>query len=232
MLIKGLQKTSLIDYPGNICSVIFVAGCNFKCPYCQNPDLVFNSPNICEISDDEIDEVVDSRENFIDGVCISGGEPTLHKDLPEFCERFKKKGLLVKIDTNGSNPDMLKHLIEKELVDFIAMDIKGPVRRYDELSDSNVDKKLIENSMRIVMGSGIDYDFRMTVVPGLITADDISEVGEMVRGAKRFSLQQFNNRTTLQRRFQNVEPYPIEKLEEFKDIMKNFVEVCEIRGVI
>jgi pyruvate formate lyase activating enzyme len=231
LLIKGLHKTSLIDYPGNICSVVFTSGCNFRCPYCQNPDLVFNSPGIHEITEEEVFEAVDSRQDFIDGVCISGGEPTLHVDLPEFCEKLKKRGFKVKIDTNGSSPEMLKTLIERKLVDFIAMDIKGPIERYDELSDVAIDAKVILESIKLIMESGVDYEFRMTVVPGLISSDDIAMVGEMVRGAKKFSLQQFNNKTTLQKRFQNVEPYPVEKLNEFRDIMKNFVEKCEIRGV-
>ena len=230
LIIKGLQKTSLIDFPGNICSVIFVAGCNFRCPYCQNPELVLNSPDLKEISDEEIFNTLESRKKFIDGVCISGGEPTIYKSLPEFCGRIKKKGFLVKIDTNGSNPEMLRRLIDNKLVDFIAMDIKGPINSYDELTESEPDKDSIKTSIRLIMGSGLEYDFRMTVVPGLISEDDMKLVGQLVRGAKRLSLQQFNNKSTLDRRFQNVEPYPMEKLERFREILKPYVGICEIKG--
>lgn len=230
MIIKGVQKTSLIDYPGNICSVLFVGGCNFRCPYCHNSELVFDSPELPVMFTDEILNFLESRKNFIDGVCISGGEPTVHRGLPGFCGRVKKMGLLVKVDTNGSNPGMLKMLMENKLVDYIAMDVKGPLATYENTAGANVDPDTIRSSIGLIMESGVDHEFRTTVVPGLIDADDMRKIAQLVKGARRFAIQQFSNGSTLDTSFQSVEPYPEDRLEEFREIVKPFVGSCEIRG--
>jgi pyruvate formate lyase activating enzyme len=179
---------------------------------------------------DEILDFLELRKNFIDGVCVSGGEPTVHRELPEFCEKVKKMGLLVKIDTNGSNPGMLKTLMENKLVDYIAMDVKGPLATYKNTAGVDIDLNSITKSIGLIMESGVDHEFRTTVVPGLIDADDMREIAQLVKGARRFAIQQFSNGSTLDTSFQSVEPYPEDKLEEFREIVKPFVGSCEIRG--
>jgi pyruvate formate lyase activating enzyme len=230
LLIKGIQKTSLIDYPGNICSVLFVAGCNFRCGYCHNPELISNSPELPTISEQRVLDFLEQRKKFIDGVCISGGEPTIYEELLSFCTKVKKKGLLVKIDTNGSNPDMLRRLIESKSVDYIAMDIKSSLPHYKKATSQEVNTEFIRKSIDIIMNSGVDYEFRTTAQPNLIDADQIREISQLVKGAKLLAIQQFNNISTFDPLLRDLEPYLSEKLEEFKEIAQPFVQECEVRG--
>ena len=228
--VKGWQKTSLIDYPGKICSVIFLPYCNFRCPFCQNPDLVKNPEEQPSISVEEIVKYIESKKEWIDGVCITGGEPTIHKDLPELIEKFKNIGMFVKLDTNGSNPEMLKELIKKGLLDYIAMDIKAPLEKYHIAAGVKVDTEKIKESINIIMNSGIDYEFRATVVPRLHKKEDLQKMAELVKGAKKFAIQQFRPNITLDESFQKEKPYSNEELEEFKEMLKGFFEKIEVRS--
>lgn len=224
MLIKGLQKTSLIDYPGKISSVIFVAGCNFRCPYCQNPDLVVGYDELPTISEDEVLDYLLTRKKWLDGVCISGGEPTLYPDLPGFLKKVKDLGFLVKLDTNGTNPEMLEELIDSRLIDYVAMDVKAPLERYEEIVRRKVNLTDIEKSVGILQNSDVEYEFRTTVVPKLLNREDIAKISRWLEGSKRYFLQQFRPHRTLDRAFEEEVPFKSEDLAEMADVAKKYFQ--------
>lgn len=235
MEFKGFIKTSLIEYPGKIVSVAFVGGCNFRCPFCQNPDLVLNSQSLPSISEKEIIDHLLFKRKWLDGLVITGGEPMLEEDLPNFLSKIKKEGFLVEIETNGTNPGMLRDLVGKSLVDYLALDIKAPLEweKYRKAAGI-VDEKLFENvkeSMRILSKSNIDYELRTTVVPGLVDQEDVISIAERIKGAKKYVLQQFMPKVTLDKQYGKIEPYSKTQLEEMKEKIANYVELCEIRGV-
>ncbi|MCX5782015.1 MAG: anaerobic ribonucleoside-triphosphate reductase activating protein [Elusimicrobia bacterium] len=192
MKIGGFQKFSLIDYPGKIAAVIFTQGCNFRCPYCHNPELVL--PELFEEgpSVDEILKFLEFRKGKLEAVVITGGEPTLQNDLSGIIKRINELGYSVKLDTNGTNPDVLKSLIDQKLIDYIAMDIKAPFEKYDELAGIKSDLKKIKESIRLIMISGIDYEFRTTVVKYLLTEKDVEILKAEFSNAKRYVLKDFN----------------------------------------
>jgi pyruvate formate lyase activating enzyme len=227
--IKGFQKISMIDYPGKMCSVVFLADCNFRCPFCQNPDLILNVENLPDIDQGDIFEYLETRRIWIDGVCITGGEPTLHEGLPGFCRKLKNNGFLVKVDTNGTNPEMLEKLVKKKLVDYIAMDIKGPPERYAEISGVPVDIEKIKKSVEIIRNSGIDYEFRTTVLPRLIKERDLESIGEWLNGSKRYALQQFRSMVTLDKSYEKETSYSEERMKRFEEILKPYFETVEVR---
>src|SRR5690554_5488754 len=168
MKIIGFQKTSLIDYPGKIVSIIFTQGCNFKCPYCHNSDLIFfQSVNNEYFPHDYIFSFLKKRKGLIDGVSITGGEPTLQPDLYNFIVKIKDINLNIKLDTNGSNPELIKSLIDDKLIDYIAMDIKGPLDKYECIIDNKINTDKIIKSISLIKNSKVDYEFRTTVVPGI-----------------------------------------------------------------
>ena len=228
--IKGLQKTSLIDYPGKICSVVFLANCNFRCPYCQNPDLILNHRKMPNIPEKEVFEHLEKRRKWIDGVCITGGEPCLHDGLVEFIEKTRSMGFLVKLDTNGTNPEMLSYLIRKKLLNYIAMDIKAPLRRYSEVAGVKVRVLDIRSSVSLILKSGIDYEFRTTVVPRLFNEDDMLSIAKWLKGARRYAIQQFRPVTTLDREYQKEKAYPEQKLRMFAEIARPYFERVEVRA--
>jgi len=229
--IRGFQKTSLIDYPGKISSIIFLPKCNMGCPYCQNPDLVVNYKDLPKIREDEIIRYLKSKKEWIDAIVITGGEPTLHKELSSFLRRIKETSLLVKLDTNGTNPEMIKDLINKKLVDYIAMDIKAPLDKYEDVAKTKVNKENIQKSIDIIRNSGINYEFRLTCAPSLISEEDIIKIGEWLKGSKRFYLQQFRNKATLDKSFEKEKPYSKGELDKFKEILEEYIEYVEVRNV-
>jgi pyruvate formate lyase activating enzyme len=231
MIIKGLQKTTLIDFPGKVAATLFTAGCNFKCGFCQNPSLIsFDSEN--SIPEQEIFSFLKSRKKWLNGVCITGGEPTLQKDLPEFCKKIKEMGFLVKLDSNGSNPEMLEKLINERLVDFIAMDIKTSKEKYSELCGVKIDLKKINQSIELIKNSGLDYEFRTTVVPEFFSEEDALKIGEWLKDSKFFVLQQFrNDLPMIDSEFKNKNPFPPEKLFELKELLEHFFNKVEIRNL-
>lgn len=231
MLIKGLVKTTLIDYPGKVACTVFLACCNFRCPYCQNPELVAGYDRLPTIAREEVFEHLKSRKKWLDGVCISGGEPTLNKELPEFLRKIKSMGFLIKLDTNGTNPEMLKKLLDEKLIDYIAMDIKAPLERYEEVVRVKVDLEKIGKSVEIIKNSAVDYEFRTTVVPGLLNCGDVKKICELLRGSKRYCLQQFRPDITLDALFGKVAPYKPEEMLKCHEVIKNNFEVCEVRGI-
>jgi len=201
MLIGGLQKFSLIDYPGKISAIIFTQGCNFRCPYCHNPELV--EPVLFQraMSSKKIFSFLEKRKGKIDAVVVTGGEPTLQKDLLNFIRKIKNMGYLVKLDTNGSNPNIIENMIDKKLVDYIAMDIKAPLQKYEEIVRAEIDTKKIEKSINLIMESGIDYEFRTTLIKSLLSTEDVLNIGKTIQGAKRYILQKFIPSKTLDREF-------------------------------
>jgi pyruvate formate lyase activating enzyme len=231
MIIKGFQPTSLLDYPGNIASIIFTAGCNFRCPYCYNKQLVMNSPELEELDEERILEMLAKRKKLIDGVVITGGEPTLHKDLPQLLEKIKKLGLKIKLDTNGANPEMIQELINKKLIDFIAMDIKSPLEKYEQITRIKTDTAKIKKSVEIIMKSGTEYEFRTTAQPDLLTKEDFQKIGQWLKGAKKYCIQQFKTMPEMiDETFKNKNTYSKEELEEIKKSLANYFEKIEIRA--
>jgi len=228
-MIKGIQKTSLIDFSPYTSAVLFLGGCNFRCPYCHNPELVKGS--LKDIDESEILRFLISRKKWIDGVVITGGEPTLHSELERFISKIKKMGLLVKLDTNGTNPLMVDKLIKEGLIDYIAMDIKGPLEKYDSICGVKVDKGKIKDTVYLLMKGIVDYEFRCTAVPGLIDADDIVEIGKWLDGSEKFVIQQFSNSNVLDPKFKEVKPFPPSKLKEFKKLSLPYFKKVEVRGV-
>jgi pyruvate formate lyase activating enzyme len=228
MIIKGLQEFTLIDYPKKVACTIFTFGCNFRCKYCHNPELVFNN-GTPEIPEEEILKFLDERKDFLDGICITGGEPTLHKDLPEFIFKIKKFGLLVKLDTNGTNPEMLKKLTKNKLVDYVAMDIKAPLEKYEKVVGVKVNKKKIQESVNVIRNSGLEYEFRSTILPALHSKEDLIKIGEWLKGSKKFCIQNFVPTKTLEEKFKKEKSFSSKELGEFVDILKPYFEKVEIR---
>ena len=231
MLIKGFQATTLLDYPGQIASIVFTPGCDFRCPYCYNKSLVMNSPNLIELDENKILEKISKRKKLIDGVVLSGGEPCLQNDLPGFAEKIKNLGLKVKVDTNGTRPKMLKQLIDKGLVDFIAMDIKGPLGKYEDITQTRFDVSAIEESAKLIMQSKVDYEFRTTALPDLLSQEDFQKIGEWLKGAKKYCLQQFKPMPDMiDSSYEYKETYTFKELEEIRKQLEPYFEKVEVRA--
>lgn len=248
MIIGGLQKFSLLDYPGHLAAVIFTKGCNFRCQFCYNPMLVWPSEvgKFANIASSEEGEVIEkghpaideddlflflkSRAGKLDAVVITGGEPTIQPDLPGFIAKIKNLGFKVKLDTNGTNSVFIKNLFLKNLVDYLAMDIKSPAKKYDIVTGVQPDLLQIKNSIKIIKDSGVPYEFRSTIVPELITAEDIEGMGEMIAGADLWFLQQFKSDTELvNSSFQGFSPYDSKTMEKMKEAAERYVKKCELR---
>ena len=229
MKIKGLLPISLIDYPGHLAAVIFTQGCNFRCPFCQNPELI---PMVTEELTEEFEilEFLHNRIDKLDGISITGGEPLLHPDLPEFIRKIKTLGFKVKIDTNGSNPKFLKDLIDSDLIDYIAMDIKTSRPNYSKAIGVNAPIDKLEESIALIK-SVPEYEFRITVVPGLVDKEDVKLIGEWVGPAKTVAVQQFINRITYDQSYQQLEPYPPSYIKDLEPILKPKFEKVIIRGI-
>jgi len=229
MQIKGFQKISMVDYPGKICSVIFLPNCNFRCPYCHNPEIVLNDPRIEEISEEKVIDYMEEKRKWIDSICITGGEPTLHKGLPKFLEKIKKEKFLVKLDTNGTNPKMIKELLNKGLVDFVSMDIKSNPENYEKVAKAKIDLEKIKESIKIIKKSNIDYEFRTTILPELHTREDIKKIGEWLKRSKKFALQNFRPGKCLNPAYNKKSGFKKEDLKDFKLMLEPYFEKVEIR---
>jgi len=229
MIIKGLQKLSLIDFAPYTCCVIFTAGCNFRCAFCSNRDLVLNPEKLPTISHEEFYQFLRDNKKWLDGVCVCGGEPTIHKDLPEHIVHMRDLGYKIKLDTNGTNPVMVKHLIDDELLDYIAMDIKSPLHKYESVVQVPVDKDNIAQTVSLLLQNRVDYEFRTTAVPTLINEQDFEEIGLWIAGAQNYFIQQFSNKSCLKRALEQLGPFSLEQLEKFKTIVQPYVKHVEIR---
>ncbi|MBS3057378.1 MAG: anaerobic ribonucleoside-triphosphate reductase activating protein [Candidatus Diapherotrites archaeon] len=232
MDIHGLQKVTLIDFPKQVACTVFLDRCNFRCGFCFNPKLALGKETNFNMQGREFFEFLEKRKNLLDGVCITGGEPTMHPELAEFCGKIKGMGFLVKLDTNGSNPGMLKTLINKKLVDYIAMDIKAPLEKYDEIVGAKVNKEAIRESIALIMNSGIDYEFRSTLLPKFHSAQDMEKMASMVEGADLYCLQQFNpNAEMIDNELKKERKFIKEELEALKKIAERYVKKVELRGI-
>jgi pyruvate formate lyase activating enzyme len=220
MLIGALQKFSLIDYPGKICATIFTQTCNFRCPYCHNPELVLQELFVKPLSEKSIFEFLDNRKGKLDGITITGGEPTIHKDLPDFIRKIKEMGFLVKLDTNGTNPKMLEYLFHENLIDFTAMDLKAPIQIYDKISRNNCQIDNIINSVKIIKKKSPDYEFRTTIVNDLLSENDIYQIEKDFGPFKKYSLQKFHSDKILDLSFEKKTSFPDKILENIKDKIK------------
>lgn len=229
MLIGGLQKTTLIDFPGKIACTVFLSGCNFYCPWCYSPELVLpekikkHAQLGHPISEKEFFEFLKSKEGLLEGVVICGGEPTLNKDLSEFIKKIKKLGFSVKLDTNGSNPEMLKDLINKKLVDYVAMDIKAPLNKYQVSGIKYQALENIEESVEILKKGKVDYEFRSTVLPNVHSEEDIINMAKWIKGSRVYYLQQFRPEKTLDPKYEKYKPFSQEQLEKIQKKCNKYV---------
>ncbi len=229
MLIKGFLGTSLIDYPGKISAIVFTGGCNFRCPFCHNSDLVIALDTLPTITEEEFFKKIDKRRGFIDGIVITGGEPLINKDILNFIEKIKEREFLVKLDTNGSFPELLNEILDADIVDFIAMDIKSSPEKYSMASGVKVDLSKIEKSIELIMKKSPDYEFRTTVVPGITEEEDMIDMVKMIEGAKSYAIQQFRPMKVIDPRYLTIKPFPHEKLLRFVEIITPFVKKVELR---
>jgi len=247
MIIGGLQKLTLIDYPGKIACTVFLAGCSFRCPWCYNPELVLQEEikTSTKISEQDFFQFLKERPGLIEGVVLCGGEPTIQPDLIEFCQKIKKMGFLIKLDTNGSSPEVIKELIDKNLVDYIALDIKAPPEKYIKaigaesyfgtkgMRSNFWAEKIVNNikkSIELLKQGQVDYEFRTTVIPVLLKKSDILKISKWICPAKKYFLQEFQPGKTLDPKFKNAKPYEQKYLMEILRSIEPFFEICQIRG--
>ncbi len=228
MIFGGLEKCTLIDYPGQIACMVYTIGCNFRCPYCHNPELVDETVEV-RFSEAEIFRFLDTRRTLLDGVVITGGEPTIHDDLPAFMAKVKEKGFLVKLDSNGTRPKMLREAIEKKLVDYIAMDIKSPLSTYSQTVARPVHVAAIKESIELLISSRVPYEFRTTLIKALVSPEDIREIGREIRGAARYYLQRFIPTKILNPQFRTKVAYSDDELAVFQKELQHYVSYCGIR---
>jgi pyruvate formate lyase activating enzyme len=232
MIVGGLQKNSLIDYPGKVSCVCFLTGCNFDCPYCHNPDLVLkNMMRLRPLNEDTLYSFLETRKEFLDGVVVSGGEPTLQSELVPFCRKIKAMGYALKLDTNGSRPRVIKTLIEEGLVDYLAMDVKTEPGLYSKFIKRGYDPASLLSSIQIIMESGIDYEFRTTCVRLLVEPGAIENICRIIEGARLYALQGFHGRELLHPEFfQGIKAgYDQDELVQLKSIAGPYVKQCILR---
>jgi len=231
MEIGGLQKLTLIDYPGRLAATVFLIGCDFRCPFCYSSELVLpekikNQPRIPE---KEFFKFLKERKGLLEGVTICGGEPCINKDLPQFCKKIKKHGYLVKLDTNGSKPEMLKNLIGKKLIDYVAMDIKASQEKYAKAIGVKLNIKKIQKSINILKDREIDFEFRTTIVPTIHQKEDILKIARWIKPARKYFLQNFRPEKTIDPSFENIKPYSQEYLLKIQKAVAPFFDICQIR---
>lgn len=224
MMFGGIQKTSLVDFPDRIAAVLFTPGCNLRCPFCHNWRLVLE-PKGPFLSGKDVLQILESRKRHVDAVVITGGEPTMHTDLPEFLMELKERGFKIKLDTNGFFPDVL----EKSLpyLDYVALDVKTSLGKYQSLGANDLSSLL--RTTDILKQGSLDYEFRTTVVPGFVNKEDVPNIGELAKDARRFAFQQFIPNDTLDKGFSKAKPYPAEVIAEFADVMKKYVTDVVLR---
>ncbi len=224
MKFSGIQKISLVDYPDRVASVLFTPGCNLRCPFCHNWRIA-TDPQPPFLQEGAALDILESRKKYVDAVVITGGEPCMHKELPKFLAKLKERGFLVKLDTNGFFPDILEQCLGS--VDYVAMDVKTCREKYKLLGAKDTTGMM--RSMEMLKMGKVPYEFRTTIVPELLTTQDLHLIGEMVKGAKVHALQQFVPKDTLDKRFQTLKPYPSETIDEFAKTIRQFSEKVVLR---
>jgi len=230
MKIGGFQKTSLLDYPDRISAIVWTSGCNFRCPFCYNKNLALGTAEV--FPEEVILSFLSKRKALLEGVVISGGEPLLHDDIIEFVKKIKNLRLLVKIDTNGAFPERLNELLDQQLIDYVAMDVKAPKKKYQQLTDVKTDLSKIEATIDIIRTKAPAYEFKTTFIPTLLTKEDIIEIAQWLNGADSYFLQQFKIKTPLvSSSLETSVPYPREYLLETLKEIRPFFKRCAVRGV-
>jgi anaerobic ribonucleoside-triphosphate reductase activating protein len=234
MIIAGLQKTTLIDYPGKLACVVFLAGCNFRCPWCYSSELVLplkivNQPRI---SEEEFFNFLRKRKGLLEGVVVCGGEPTINKELAQFIEKIKRLGYFVKLDTNGSNPEILKNLVKANLIDYVAMDIKTSQKLlYESLMMEGITMDKIKESVEFLKAGNLDFEFRTTVVNTVHTKEDFLEIAKWIGGKNvKYYLQNFRAEKTIDPEFEKVKPFKKEFLEEIVKEISPYFKDCSLRA--
>ncbi len=232
MTIKGFVKNSLIEWEGNIAAIVFLSKCNLRCQYCHAPHLVNNPCELETIPVDVVLESISKNREWIDGVVISGGEPTLCDELEPLIKSFKELGVKVKLDSNGTNPDVIERFFENRLLDSIAMDIKAPLEedKYNLVAGVKCDIEKIKRSIRLIMESGVENEFRTTVCPEFLDKEDILDIARFIEGADKYAIQQFRPIICLNNELLKVTPYPKEMLEDFAESAGKYVKKCWVRG--
>lgn len=229
MLIHGLQKMTLLDFPGHVACTVFLGGCDFRCPFCHNYELVDGNSSPL-LSSEELFSFLRKRKGLLDGVAITGGEPCLRKDLPDLIKEIRKEGFLVKLDTNGNHPDVLSRILSEQIVDYVAMDIKNSPSKYGEtIGMKGVDLNPIQESISLLLNSSIEYEFRTTVVNEFHEKNDFVEIGKWIQGADRYFLQCFTDRDSVPT--ENLHAPSREQLQEYAEDIKPFVKEVHIRGI-
>lgn len=228
MVFGGLERFTLIDYPGKTACMVYTIGCNFRCPYCHNPELVDETTTV-RITEREFFEFLDTRKKIIEGVVITGGEPTMHDDLPLVMREIKDRGFLVKLDTNGTRPQMLRDVIRQELVDYVAMDIKAPFAAYGRVVARPVDTEAVRRSVALLIASPVEYEFRTTLVKGMLSPRDIRQIGREIQGARRYVLQKFVSTKILNPQFRRKVSYSDEEMKKLQEMINPYVDHCQIR---
>ena len=230
MQIFGFNKTTLLDFPEHVACTVFTGGCNFRCPFCQNGDLVLHGGSLPVLDEEEVFRVLRKRKGILTGVCVTGGEPTLQRDLDVFLSRVKELGYLVKLDSNGYRPEVLQSLRERGLVDYFAMDIKSSPENYARTAGvKELDMGLIRESVDFIRSCGLDYEFRTTVVRELHSSGDFLSIGEWLKGCKAYFLQSYvESEGVICKEFSS---YSKEELEEFVTLLKPYIDNVSLRGV-
>jgi pyruvate formate lyase activating enzyme len=224
MKFSGIQKTSLVDFPEKVASVLFTPGCNLRCPYCHNWRIVID-PKPPFLNEETALNILENRKRFVDAVVVTGGEPTMHKEIPKFLRKLKERGFAVKLDTNGFYPQILEECLA--YVDYVALDVKTSLEKYARLGAK--DTRDFMRTVEILKSGKVDYEFRATVVPGFVDEEDVARIGEIVKGAKAFAFQQFIPEDTLDKAFKTVKPYAPETIIEYAEAMKKFAEQTTLR---
>ncbi|MBQ9734364.1 MAG: anaerobic ribonucleoside-triphosphate reductase activating protein [Clostridia bacterium] len=229
MNILGIEKMSLVDYDGKVAATVFTGGCNFKCPFCHNSPLVLDFNNLPTLTEDDIFSYLKKRQGILDGVCVSGGEPTLQKDLPEFIEKIKALGYSVKLDTNGTNPELIKTLNENKLVDYFAMDIKNDRNHYAEICGfDKFNTERVEKSVEYFLSGKADYEFRTTLIAEYHKPDNILSIGQWIKGANKYFLQKFKDTGSCIK--DGLSAVSDATVLKYIDTLKNYVSTVKTRG--
>jgi len=224
-----LQKTSFIDYPGRISAIVFTQGCNFRCPYCHNPELVIPQLFTDPVPEEKVIDFLSRRTGKLDGVVITGGEPTIHHDLPDFLMKMKSMGFKVKLDTNGTNPDMLRQIIQENIVDYIAMDVKAPLDKYSAVVCSEIDQQTIAQSIRLIIDAGCASEFRTTLAKSLLQPEDVMRIGELIQGSSMYVLQSFVPSKHVDQEFIHETNFNENEIMHLIDGLSTLVDSCILR---
>lgn len=229
MILKGLQKTTLLDFPEKVACTVFTGGCNMRCPFCHNASLVISPNENSDISEKEFFDFLSKRKNILDGVCITGGEPLLQKDIEAFMKKIKDMGFALKLDTNGSFPDKLRSIIDKGLVDYVAMDIKNSRKKYPMTAGIDIDLSKISESIALLINGGTPYEFRTTVVKELHSAEDMVSISEWISGTKAYYLQSFTDSGDIIA--SGLSAYSPDEMKSILTLVQKNIPSAKLRGI-